>query len=71
MTRDKPNVFAHVPAGHCICNLCRPPTPVPIADILVHIRVDHGVQVEPMRWPDGQLVIVDTTLEPADFEADK
>jgi hypothetical protein len=33
-----------------------------------HLRVFHPDDYEPMEtWPDGSLVIVDTTLEPADF----
>jgi hypothetical protein len=33
-----------------------------------HMRVNHPDQYEePDRWPDGQLVVIDDTLEPEDF----
>ena len=53
------------------CNLCRPPKPMPLDEILVHLRVEHDWDEEPATWPDGELVIVDTTLEPSDFEAEQ
>lgn len=37
------------------------------ADIVNHLRRDHGVTEPFERWPDGEPVIEDTTLEPGDF----
>lgn len=41
-----------------------------VADVMLlhHFRVIHPEQTEAFeRWPDGQFVVVDETLEPADF----
>jgi hypothetical protein len=52
------------------CELCRDDE-VPDADILEHLRLLHpNVWGDgPMRWPNGDLVVVDNTLEPDDFAA--
>jgi hypothetical protein len=49
------------------CNLC--PGPVETVHLLDHIRNLHPEQYGdgPERWPDGGLVVVDTTLTPDDF----
>jgi hypothetical protein len=51
------------------CALCH--AWLPVAEIFDHLRDAHDVDAEPATWPDGGLVIVDTTLEPADFEDDR
>ena len=49
-----------------ICELCG--YLFRLDDIEDHLITAHDV--EPLdRWPDGQPVIIDSTLEPADFEA--
>lgn len=48
------------------CNLCG--ARVLVVEILVHLRVEHDVDAEIEEWPDGEPVIIDTTLEPEDFE---
>lgn len=50
------------------CLLCQPPEVVS-DDILDHLRVVHPEAYGDgfMRWPDGRLVVVDQTLDPADF----
>lgn len=50
------------PAGHC--HLCH--TEVPGADLVAHLEGVHGWTLP--RWPDGGLVVVDTTLEVGDFD---
>lgn len=56
------------------CLLCQPPEVVGPA-ILEHLRLFHpdAYGDGPQRWPDGRLVVVDQTLDPADFtgEADR
>ena len=48
------------------CGLCREQfTDVNPID---HLRIMHAVDVTPETWPDGEVVIHDTTLEPEDFE---
>lgn len=37
-------------------------------DIWQHLDIVHGEKFELAEWPDGGPVIVDTTLEPSDFE---
>jgi hypothetical protein len=50
------------------CVACQPPEPVPDARLLDHVRLMHpGVWDGLDRWPDGQPVIIDDTLQPADF----
>jgi len=37
-----------------------------------HLRLMHPDQDhEPQRWPDGDIVVVDQTLEPDDFGGDR
>jgi hypothetical protein len=43
---------------------------VPLELIMGHVRGAHGIDAEPSTWPDGELVIVDQTLEPGDFSAE-
>lgn len=49
------------------CSLC--PGPVPTHDLLGHLRVMHPAEYGngPERWPDGGLVVYDTTLTPREF----
>lgn len=49
------------------CELCK--TKVPDPEILDHVRLLHPDEYGdgPETWPDGSLVIIDTTLEPEDF----
>jgi hypothetical protein len=39
----------------------------PLEWIFGHLRGAHDMDVEIDTWPDGEPVIVDTTLEPEDF----
>ena len=51
------------------CNVCEPPRRLPLTAIGEHLLDEHGIDVDDAtRWPDGELVIVDKTLEPEDFE---
>jgi hypothetical protein len=52
------------------CHLCPPGDDwVPDFDVANHLRVVHpDVNDAPERWPDGQIVIHDLTLDPEDFE---
>lgn len=43
---------------------------VPLDGILEHLAVCHGIDATPSEWPDGGVVIIDQTLEPADFDED-
>lgn len=48
------------------CWQCR--TEVRSDSILDHLRLIHPDQwEEPPRWPDGRRVVIDETLDPADF----
>lgn len=55
-----------------VCYLHQPPEPVPDVELLDHMRVLHpDVWGDgPERWPDGRIVVYDTTLEPGDFAGD-
>ena len=47
--------------SHCwVCHM----SGIPSEDLTAHMR-DHGYEPDP--WPDGDPVIVDTTIEPGDF----
>lgn len=52
------------------CRLC-PPGDDRVADedLLEHLRVTHPTRYGdgPERWPDGEPVVTDETLEPGDF----
>jgi len=52
--------------GHCL--LCD--EHVNDADLLDHLRVLHPDEYGdgPERWPDGEIVFYDQTLEPGEFE---
>jgi hypothetical protein len=53
-------------AGMGRCDICK--TDVRTTDLLSHISVYHPDLYEPIEtWPDGQPVVIDTTLEPEDF----
>jgi hypothetical protein len=52
-----------VNTAHCALCLRR----FPISEILDHLRDAHDQDVALTTWPDGELVVVDATLEPADF----
>lgn len=47
------------------CHLCH--EPIPAAEFLDHLRVLHPDVGQPGQWPDGGWVVVDTTLNGADF----
>lgn len=51
------------------CDLCGQVTEG-LAEVLDHLRLAHPDMYGdgPMRWPDGGLVVVDSTLEPKEFE---
>lgn len=53
------------------CFLCDPPSDVEDEDLLGHIRAAHGLDVaeEIEKWPDGEWVVHDETLDPEDFHA--
>lgn len=55
------------------CALCQPLQHLAHHELLDHIRVLHPEHYGdgPARWPDGGLVIEDTTLEPRDFLPDE
>jgi len=53
-----------------ICHACGDQWPDTdgLEAIANHLRLHHPhLDVAPERWPDGGLVVVDTTLEPGDF----
>jgi len=55
------------------CHLCHPDEQaVPDHDMLDHLRVHHpdAYGDGPERWPDGEIVIYDTTLDPGEFGGD-
>lgn len=45
------------------CHLCQPHEEMPARDILHHLHLMHGRDIEPETWPDGSIVIVDETAE--------
>ena len=47
---------------------CRCGCWVELEALLDHMYTVHGVDGEMERWPDGEPVVYDETLEPADFE---
>lgn len=55
-------------ASGATCLVCQPPQVIGVR-ILDHLRLFHPDQYGdgPACWPDGELVITDTTLEPGDF----
>ena len=57
-------------ASGATCHVCEPPQVIG-ERILDHLRLLHPEQYGdgPACWPDGSLVIVDTTLDPEDFGA--
>jgi hypothetical protein len=50
-----------------VCDLCH--EPVEDDHLLEHLRLLHPDDYEdgPERWPDGDIVVHDQTLEPKDF----
>jgi len=50
-----------------VCGICG--VMVQTEDLLLHLRVAHDLEEDIALWPDGKPVIVDHTLEPADFES--
>lgn len=48
------------------CHTCHA-TGIPAAGIADHIRGHAGLLLRVECWPDGSPVVVDSTLEPADF----
>jgi len=47
------------------CAICREPVDYPLR----HVRDHHpNLDATPDTWPDGALVLIDTTLEPKDFK---
>lgn len=52
--------------GMGFCGLCL--VEVPTIELLLHITVYHAAFSEPLlTWPDGEVVVIDTSLEPVDF----
>ena len=49
-----------------VCRLCQ--EEVELEAIVGHLRGAHGFDIDVEEWPDGSPVVVDDTLEPADFE---
>jgi len=51
------------------CHVCRPPAYVDDEEAMDHLRLMHPDEWGdgPQRWPDGQVVVHDETLEPEDF----
>ena len=51
------------------CLVCPQPAEVPEVEMFEHLRLLHpDVWGDgPMRWRDGQLVVIDETLSPVDF----
>jgi hypothetical protein len=47
------------------CEVCK--EKMDASEILDHLWLMHDINVEPERWEDGEVVIIDTTLEPEDF----
>ena len=47
------------------CGICG--ERVDVEELLGHLRGAHDLDVEPETWPDGSWVVIDETLEPADF----
>lgn len=64
---DDPEPTCYMRAQSCFCNLCDPPRRIETDALFEHFRIVHGRDVKPMTWPDGEYVVVDTTLEPGDF----
>jgi hypothetical protein len=54
-----------------VCGLCDEPTKLPVTAMFEHMRREHGFDPESVdlfeKWPDGEIVIVDSALEPEDF----
>jgi hypothetical protein len=40
---------------------------MPVELLRGHLRGAHDVDIELAEWPDGEPVVIDTTLEPDDF----
>lgn len=51
------------------CFLHDPPEKIANVEMLDHLRVIHPQEWGdgPQRWPDGRIVVYDTTLTPGDF----
>lgn len=50
-----------------MCDVCD--TPVKDSELVSHIAVEHPDRYEAVEvWPDGTTVVIDETLEPADFD---
>jgi hypothetical protein len=52
-----------------ICFVCQPNEVLHDPEMLDHLRVVHPEVWGdgPQRWPDGRIVVYDTTLTPGDF----
>jgi hypothetical protein len=52
------------------CLICDPPEHVDDERLADHLRVLHPDDWGdgPLEWPDGGIVVVDTTLEPSTFD---
>ena len=55
------------------CFVCPGRPDIPDAEVLDHLRVIHpDVWGDgPTRWPDGRIVVYDTTLTPGDFGGER
>lgn len=56
---------AEVDQPTAICEMCGERVPAEL--LLGHLRAVHDLDVEIETWPDGEPVIIDATLEPANF----
>lgn len=53
------------------CHLCSDPVLRTATAMFKHLSLIHPTAATLDRWPDGQLVFVDTTIEPGDFGGDQ
>lgn len=56
-----------MPEPTAICGICDPPRHVEIGALVDHFRIVHDQIVDVERWPDGDAVVIDDTLDPEDF----
>ena len=50
-----------------VCGICG--VMADLDDLLEHLREAHGEELQ--TWPDGKPVVIDHTLEPADFGSEE
>jgi hypothetical protein len=54
------------------CFLCKPAADVDDENLPGHMLVEHDLDLNDhiQKWPDGEWVVHDQTLEPSDFQED-